>query len=60
VPTSSENEGKIEGWFEVNGGYRSCPVKLKAWMETDCGRPGKILQRAAHDLEQPGIIIAKL
>lgn len=26
-------DGKIEGWFEVNGSYRFCPAKLKAWLE---------------------------
>lgn len=26
-------EGKIEGWFKVNGSYRFCPAKLKAWLE---------------------------
>ena len=26
-------DNKIEGWFEVNGSYRFCPAKLKAWLE---------------------------
>jgi hypothetical protein len=33
-------ENKIEGWFEVNGTYKFCPVKLKAWMEKKFGRHG--------------------
>ena len=31
-------EGKIEGWFEVNGSYRFCPAKLKAWLEKKTGK----------------------
>lgn len=32
------HEGKIEGWMKVEGGgYRFCPVKLKAWMEKRFG-----------------------
>src|SRR5438874_3179039 len=26
-------ENKIDGWFELNGTYRFCPAKLKAWLE---------------------------
>jgi excisionase family DNA binding protein len=33
-------EGKIEGWFEVNGSYRFCPAKLKAWLEKKTGKKG--------------------
>jgi excisionase family DNA binding protein len=34
-------EGKIEGWFEVNGSYRFCPAKLKAWLEKKLGNERK-------------------
>jgi excisionase family DNA binding protein len=28
------HEGKIEGWMKLEGGgYRFCPIKLKAWLE---------------------------
>ena len=27
-------QGRIEGWMKVDGRYRFCPCKLKAWMET--------------------------
>ena len=33
-------ENKIEGWFEVNGSYRFCPAKLKAWLEKRIGTNG--------------------
>jgi excisionase family DNA binding protein len=33
-------ENKIEGWFEVNGSYRFCPAKLKAWLEKKTGTNG--------------------
>ena len=34
-------DNKIEGWFEVNGSYRFCPAKLKAWLEKRFGEHGK-------------------
>jgi excisionase family DNA binding protein len=30
-------ENKIDGWFELNGTYRFCPAKLKAWLEKKIG-----------------------
>jgi excisionase family DNA binding protein len=28
------HEGKIEGWMKLEGGgYRFCPIKLRAWLE---------------------------
>jgi len=36
-------QGKIKGWMKIDGRYRFCPCKLKAWMEdkfnSNGGRP---------------------
>ena len=36
------HQGKIEGWIQVEGGgYKFCPVKLKAWMEKRFNSDGR-------------------
>jgi excisionase family DNA binding protein len=52
------HEGKIEGWMKVEGGgYKFCPVKLKAWMEKRFGaseKPKGLDEAANNDRGEGG------
>jgi len=49
------HEGKIEGWMKVEGGgYKFCPIKLKAWMEKRFGASDKPKGPGKASIDDPG------